>query len=503
MNEVRWERELSVFDNALLTRMGYDPRRLPTDCNPITEALKTGDLVEKYGDVPGFGRAALSRTAVICQMGIYAATNGPEGDGKPKGLRRQWYAWYKANFAQPAAEQFGDLDDQDQMKDLAWNQRMSTTYADIVDGGRATYRDLWVEDASRMMDAIWERLFRGCSIIVAVEKDSLYGDFVGPAKSLGAASVYSGKGKSSRAGIEKLLREHFGWRPEHDPFSDDRPLIIIHVSDYDFDGQAVIGPTFAQQARRYTPYILEARVGINPEQIEQAEWPDKWLRVKVGNTGYVKWAEEMALFMAECVECGHRWPVQSTKDILAQFEGWGRHHDCPRCSSAVCLEVMVNKEVQDQPYGFEVEAMSSRAYRRLLVRALLEVLPFDHIVQRLREECVASADTAASRIAAEIYAANERYQELLEKYRELEVVKQEFEDEVYGALWDLGEPHRSDWESEEDDPEPEDYEDHVDGGAYGPWRPFSVDVRTGKLVEYVKEELADTIAEFERRHIEF
>ena len=500
MNRIDWSRELSVFGNALLTKMGYDPLYLDGD-NPITGALKQPDFVEKYSDVPGFNRGALSKLAVICQMPAYDVANGPEGDGRPKGLRRQWYAWYKAEFAQPAAEQFGDLDDQGQMVDLNWNQRMSTTYADIVDGGRVTYRDLWVEDASRMMDPIWERLFRGCNVMVAVEKDSLYQDFVGPARALGAASVYSGKGKSSRAGIEKLLREHFGWRATHDPFTNDSPLIIIHVSDFDFDGQRVIGPTFASQARRYTPHLLEARVGIDPEQIERAEWPNRWYRVKVGNTGYVRWAEEMALFMAECVECGHRWPVQGLADSEEHWLSAG--HACPGCDRISLLAVKIGNEVQDQPYGFEVEAQPSRAYRRLLVRALLEVLPFDYILKRLREECVASADRAAEEIAAGIYEANERYQELLERFRELEAAKQEFEDEVYGYLYNSGESHVCDWEDEEDDPLPLDYEEHVDSGSHGPWRPFSADLRTKRLVEYIKEEFASRIEEFERQYIEF
>lgn len=505
-NRIGWASLLSPFGVSLLSRLGVDVVNLPTDKNPITEALKRegfDTFVQRFGNMKGFSRAAVSRLATICQMTVYDKSRGPEGDGQPKGLRRQWYAWFKMQLAQPLAEQMGDLDENDQMNDLNWNARMSTTYAGIVDEGQVTYRDLWVEDASRMMEAIWEHLFRGCHIIVAVEKDSLYGDFTGPARALGAASVYSGKGKSSKAGIEKLLREHFGWSKTHDPFSRDAPLIVLHVSDHDFDGEAVIGPTFAQQARRYTPCILEARVGIRPEQIEQADWPDKWYRVKVGNTGYIGWAERKALFMAECSGCDYKWPVQGVFGV--RWLGGGGH-ECPSCDTVTQLAVKVGSDIHDQPYGLEVEAMTSRSYRRLLVQALLEVLPFDVIIKKLREECVASDQRAAEEIAEEIYAANERYQELLDflkRYDEVISIKENFEAEVLRVLTNLGSPHVSDWQNEQDDPLSEEYEDHVDKSGYGPWRPFSAGLRTRKLIEYLKEKFADRIARLEQQHIGF
>jgi hypothetical protein len=481
---MNWSNLLDSFGRDLLRKLGEDPDYLPTHYNPITNALKEPDFVGQLKEMEGFTRVALSRVATICQMVIYDERGGPEGDGKPKALRRHWYSWYKGDFAQPLAFALGDTEINGQgieeMKDIAWTQRLSNTYADFVDGGQVTYKDLWVEDASRMMDQNWERLFKTCHIILAVEKDSLFSDFAGASKALGAVSLYSGKGKSSKAATEKLLRDHFGWRPGYDPFRDD-PLIVLHITDYDYDGEAVIGPTFAEQARRYTTNILEARVGIKPVQVPRDEWAEKWYQVKVSNQGYQSWAENKALFMARC-ECGHTWPVVG---ILPEAYWLHEHHVCPRCGE----NAHTIKLRESTPHGFEVEAMTSRDYRRLIVRALLEVLPFDYIVKKLREECTASAIEAARIVAQDIYDGNDRYQELLAEFERLEEIKAGFESDVEEALAALGEPHVGDWESDDNDPEPEDFERHVEGASdWGsPWRPFDRHQRTESLAAYLRK----------------
>lgn len=101
-----WTMKLSVFDFELLGAMGI--AYLSADSNPITEALKDGDFVARYGELRGFNRTSVSRLATICQMVVFDATGGPEGDDKPKALRRAWYAWYKTRFAQPFSEQLGE-----------------------------------------------------------------------------------------------------------------------------------------------------------------------------------------------------------------------------------------------------------------------------------------------------------------------------------------------------------------------------------------------------------
>ncbi|HUX76671.1 MAG TPA: hypothetical protein VMY40_08545, partial [Anaerolineae bacterium] len=104
-----WTQFLDDFGKAMLRRIDVDPERLPTDHNPITDALKVSDFVALHEDMDGFSRIALSRLATICQMAVFDWQEGPEGDGKPKALRRHWYAWYKTHFAQPFARQLGDV----------------------------------------------------------------------------------------------------------------------------------------------------------------------------------------------------------------------------------------------------------------------------------------------------------------------------------------------------------------------------------------------------------
>lgn len=510
-----WSNILSEFGNALLYALGESPDWLPTEYNPVTKALAQGDFVTKYGEMDGFSRMAVSKLATICQMVVFDAIGGPEGDHKPKALRRHWYSWYKSKFAQPFAAQMGDVTANGQgileMKDLSWTGRLSQTYAWFVDNAGVTYKDLWVEDASRMMAQNYEALFSGCHIIVAVEKDSLFGDFKAPAAALGAKAVYSGKGKSSKAAIEKLLRDYFEWGSEWGTteFTADKPLIILHISDHDFDGESVIGPTFGDQARRYTPHILEARVGIKPEAVINAgkTWEGSWYQVKVSNKGYQRWANQKALFATECTQCGHHWAVQGVLDMdkvvslnmpekeLVQAS----RHRCPVCNgAAVWLRAGI-----DTAHGFEVEALTTRDYRALLVRALLQVLSFSYIVQRLREDCTADAYEAARAALANILEENESYQALAEEVRRLEEIKGTFESEIETNLYEIGLGHVGDWEDDDDDPEPRDFVNHVDlSSTYGgAWRPFDRLDRTKSLVEWLEEE-ADEAKELAAEEIE-
>ena len=491
-----WSKFLDSFGRRLLEYLNVDPDNLPDDYNPVTRELKSNsNFVNEIKGMPGFSRAAMCRLVIICQMVTFDRRGGPEGDGKPKALRRHWYQYFKTDFAQPFAQQIGDVQRNAQgvleIDDLAWTQRLSQTYGDMVDSGYVTYRELWVEDASRMMKMLYDSLFRNCNILIAVEKDSLFQDFVAPAQALGAKAVYSGKGKSSKAAIEKLLRDIWGWSSEYNPFTEQSPLIILHVSDYDFDGHAVIGPTFGEQSRRYTKNIYEARIGINPAQVIDAghNIPDKWYQVKLVNKGYQEWAEQNAVFTAECADCGNAWCSV------------GIDETCPDCGGdSTGIDVS-----SDIAHGFEVEALSTRYYYGLLVDALLTVLPFDFIVSRLREECIANSYTAVDRLVAGILASNEDYQGLLKEFDRLNKIKEDFEGSISSQLHEVADDHVSDFEDEEDDPEPEDFKEYVaDAASYsGPWRPFSEEVRTEKLVEWVTDENQDLIDDLTNQSIEW
>lgn len=505
-----WSNKVDGWGRSLLRQLGYDPDYLPRDHNPITRALRENPqfVAENEADL-AFNRISLSKLATICQMVVFDAVGGPERDNKPKALRRHWYQWYKVHFAQPLALQYGDFEivgGARTINDIAWTQRLSQTYAYFVDEEDVTYDDLWVEDASRMMERIDQELFRGANILVAVEKDSLFSDFRTAAKALGARAIYSGKGKSSKAAIERMLRDHFGWSEEprynyetheyEEVFTANNPLVVLHVSDHDFDGEAVIGPTFGEQARRYTPHVLEARIGIVPQVVSEKGYAleDTMYSVKISHKGYVSWAEENALFLGRCTWCGKPQVVQGVHSN-------GHVSDC--CSAP--FEALRLGKGGDTAYGLEVEAMTVRDYHDLIVRALLEVLPFDYIVNRLRHHIKADPWTAAQRVRANIQAKNEDYQRLLEEFQRLEEIKNEFDRNVENILYAIAEDHQGDFWEDGDDPEPEDFEEHVvEARDYtGPWRPFSTERRTDLLVEWITENEQTLIEDLQNEAIDF
>lgn len=505
--ETVWYNLLDSFGRQLLAALGiHNAYDLDGSINPITAKLKEDaeGFVAWGNDTFGnaFSRVALCRAASICQMTVYDRVNGPDGDGKEKALRRHWYHWFKVHFAQPLALALGDYEIKGGnrvINDTLWSARLSQTYAELVDSGEVTYKDLWVEDASRMIERLGDRLFKGFNVILAVEKDSLFADFVPAARAAGFAVVLSGKGKNSKAALEKVLRETFHWPGRTDwegvytpSFSEDRPLIILHISDYDYDGEAVIGPTFGSQAERYTNHIIEARIGIQPEGavLFGYDLDDVSYQVKLTNSAYVEWAQNKALFSAVCTSCGNA-------QIVVGDPNWNGHRS--DCCYAEFEPVKIGGKNSDTAFGLEVEAMRTRDYYALIVRALLRVIDFDYIIERLREEAVADANEAARQISSDAFASSEGYADLQARYRELESQKYDFEHHANELLTEVGEPHISDFADEGEDPTPEDFENHVvRAGSYpSVWRPFDRWARTELLIGWLRENHADLIERIE------
>jgi hypothetical protein len=186
------------------------------------------------------------------------------------------------------------------------------------------------------------------------------------------------------------------------------------------------------------------------------------------------------LFWAECDDCGHTWIAV------------GVHEHCPQCDGEA-KEINV-KEVT--PHGFEVEALSTRDYRGLLVDALLSVLPWDTVISALRDECTADADAAASTIRdADVLAKNATYQALLAESERLNAIRAEFENKAHRALFELGQEHVGDFRDEGDDPDVDDFRTHVQSASdyASPWRPFDADSRTASLVAWIRENEPDSI----------
>lgn len=78
---------------------------------------------------------------------------------------------------------------------------------------------------------------------------------------------------------------------------------------------------------------------------------------------------------------------------------------------------------------------------------------------------------------------NTSYQDLLADFETLERKKRRFENAILRTIWPVTAATADAYPHQGDDQQPADYIDHVERADWGPWRPFSADVRTDWLVE--------------------
>lgn len=465
----------------------------PTKENPVVrilienpqEFLRQGNA--RFGR--SFNMTSVSRCATLFQMMLYDATNGPDGDGKPKSLRRHWYHWFKTDFAQRFQNALSDYEWDvngvvaKPMKNRDWEQRQSAVYAELVDVYDLTYLDLWIKDASRMMTAIYDKLFPELNIVLAVEKNSLFEDFISPARAAGIPLVLSGAGKNGKAATELYLRQHFNWPGTYDEngdfnetFTKENPLIFVVVSDHDYDGEEVINDTFENQARRYTPHVITVRIGIKPEQvtITGGNLADAVYEVKLNNTAYEKWALEKGIFITDCDYCGHQ-------NIT---HGDPARHLCESCSYALNPADLQ----QDTAYGLEVEAIRTRDYFPLVAQAILQALPFELIVAKLRENTRPDTYTAANTLTNAVIEDTEQLKTLNAELEKLKLLEEGYRQTARHIIETYAQKHIDDFYDEGDDPTPEQFINHVaSAGSYpSPWRPFSASRRTTLLIELLQ-----------------
>ena len=427
----RFEDYLTDFDWRILRRVGVE-NRLPVDHNPITRALAANEHFAAELGISKKQLTALSRLAVLCQMAVFDAAGGPEQDGERKALRRHWYNYFKTQFAQPFSRQMGE-DLQDKKWGDNWAKRISDVYADLVVSTDLTYHDLWVFDGSRMMDVGNVRIAAGYNLIVCVEKDTLFPDFQAAARRLGARALYSGKGVSSLAAVEKVLREAFGWGAWNCQLDRSEPLYVIHISDYDYDGEAVIGPTFGTQCRVFVDNVIEARVGITPEQVtaDGQSLEAKWYEVSTPHATAKTWATEKGL------------------------EG---------------------------KYGFEVEAVRVRFFHRVLVDTFLSLVNFGDLVDAMRAECTPDVWDAARE-------ARDAYLEDDATYQRIKQAVSDYEAAVHDVLYQAGHRLAGEVSPPDDDVTEDDYREHVGNSqAGGVWRPFSEAEQTEELARLLLDD---------------
>lgn len=406
-----------VFDNNGQV-VKLDPQFDPNNAsrwitNPLSLIANDDQLWEAYTLIyPGkLTLTSFFQDLAICQFYVMDNLKGPEGDGARQMLRKHWYAWGKIAL-QPAAIRMGiglkgGLPDSEALYDL-----MSTTLGDWNRDGLLEYRGVWVENNSTQIflnDQVLPYPYDG--IVICCEKDAAFNGVVVSGKAMGARAIYSGGGKSSRSGIEKLYYSSLQGLVRQG-----RTIYVLVISDWDTDGEAVIAPTFVEQLKTYIPsnQLSWTRVGIKPEQIEQFGYaiPDKWYQVKwdvSGQLNYLEWCATHGLFEYTCV-CGHA-------DIKVGAI-------CPNCGTVMLPREINRPDPRDKvdmiwykeqfqkfyqvysPMGFELDALTRVDYCSLLVSGLSQLIDIDDLRNNLSEEQRPDSWNVAYQIRSQVESEN-------------------------------------------------------------------------------------------------
>lgn len=501
------------------------------------------------------------RSLAICQFYIMRNMNGPEGDGAMQMLRKHWYAWGKSGL-QNAARRLGvglmpnGEPDSEKLYDL-----MSRTFGDWNKDGLLEYRQIWILDNTTKMilfDRPLPSPFDG--IVICCEKDAAFNGVALSAKAMGACAVYSGGGKSSRAGIEKMYYSRL--KKIVDAGSN---IYVLVISDWDTDGEAVIAPTFVEQLKTYIPewQLQWVRVGITPEQITRLgyEWDNKWYDLKWdvnGMLNYYQWSGEKAVVAYSCQGCHSRVVEVGTRcpycghDQVPPVDGNGNGHS--KDEKDAMKEEYRSFFGRYTPHGFELDALTRVEYCDLLVEGLSQLVYIDDICQALSELANPSESTVAYDIRRKLLNENTDYNEIEKhlgklqrwfsnKTQELNEVRWQIERDAEELAGELVRKHIEDSEIFENDDEcwsdglaqhmrdakfnegrcnwcgnttnrcydPErhkvywtkdaDETEFLDGVTY--YQPFSEDKRNEKLAEIVLEEEEEAIEEFAQKEYEY
>jgi hypothetical protein len=523
---------LRAMNGDMFSALNMDPHwPQGWETNPINKIVKDDDLWsllnQRMGNVSGVG---LVRAQVICQQLMWQG-KGPEGDKLPKTLRKLWYAGHKEAL-QHISRRMDVWRNGDQMNDVAANACQSTVYGelvgDVIDPSRPTYLDLYVKDGSRQFEVFdqWGRLPDPLSnMVVAIEKDAAYEDCVRIGRALGVAAAVSGGGKMGKAGTENMVRSalsrYYETPTPGDLVNEDSPCYVLVISDWDYDGEAVIAPTFVNQMRRYIPeHLLNwVRVGIKPEQVERLGHvpEDKWYQVKYHvNSAYSTWCKRNALFDVN----GEVYQGEGEFEFvvsLAKYKsptlGYALQdngHDLDHSTLKKIFELV-------PPLGYELDALKRVEYADLIIEGLLTMVPWETLLDALSRKAWSEPEQVTDELVQEILYDNQDYIDLdrhitdlrtqfEELIAKLEGQKSQFEEHAHNTLFPLVEDWKEDERIAEDDPEPDvdDMAEHLrQVQVWNHWQPYSRHTRNSAHRRVVSEEEEETIRELKKEPIEF
>lgn len=567
----------ALYDLHLFDEKYPDPR-YPRNWtrNPINEILandaryqEATRVAKDMGLEPRSNGEHLSatfwaRAQVICQQvlwhhGNYGSERGPEGDNVAKTLRKLWYAGHKAAFQQISNRTGAWRLSEGVINDKSANQALSVICGEYVDTGKVTYLDLFCEDGSRSFyyNSYYHLPDPYANILICVEKDAAYADMVSVGKALGAKCVVSGGGKMGKAATEKILRTCFSYYFETntpgDVVTSGNELYIIVISDWDYDGEQVIAPTFVQQIYRYIPNHLVkwTRVGVRPEHLERfgrdvvADPSVSYEAKNSTNGGYSNWCAEKACYifdgqlfngLSEIMSHDEyafglalenagidqdlvfpQYDNDEAYDLRDEIDEWywndaqGLH---PRLRKLDHKQLVALYE-HFIPLGFELDALRRVEYAEIMAEGFAELVDLDDLLDYLSEEEAPNVDSVADELTNHIVRNNASYDEIGRHINDLQAefdkaleelrgTRQKFRNRVAKAMNQCVQFRAEDERVFEDDPDPtvmdlaerlkERFEesDHADH-----WQPYSSYDRDRLLYQITESDKASLVKRLE------
>ena len=524
---------LRAMNGGLFQTLGVNLHRPDTwPENPINKILKNEDLWSQFAAMDSINGTSVLRAQVICQQAMWhhgAYGKGPEGDGKAKTLRKLWYAGHK-DAIQHISRRLGVWRNGDRMNDTSANGALSQVYSGFVDTRLVTYLDMYVSDGSRSFQVFprYDRLPSPLrNILVCIEKDAAYEDCVLIAKGIGAAAAVSGGGKMGRAGTEKMVRQAFTNNPNGptpgDQVTTENPLYIVTISDWDYDGEAVIAPTFGNQISRYVDESLinSVRVGIRPAQVEALGYrpEDKFYQVKFDtNSAYTSWCRTHALFAANgdvyrnLIDLWDRDPY-AYDNAHPAFMTEEQRLPPDQYDHKALKAIFQNLP----PMGFELDALKRVEYATIMVEGLLQMIPWDTLLEALSKKAWSNDHDVTEMLVKDILDDNEDYSELdkhigdlRDQFEELiaglEERESEFRNDIWQQVYELVKQYNEDDRIKGDDPEPteEEFAGHLrQTQIWEHWQPYKKADRDKCHEDVVKEEEEEALQELKGLSLEF
>lgn len=526
--------------------------------NPITRIVKDEYLWVEYTQrCSRISGSSVLFSQVICQQLLWhhgSEGKGPEGDGLSKSLRKHWYLGHKDTI-QHISERLGVWRKADgSMNDASANGCMNGVYQKMVVNTRlVTYLDLFVEDDDRKFNVVpsYQRLPAPLdNILICVEKNAARKDCVLIGTALGVRVILSGKGKMGRAGTERVLRKAFSTHFETDTpgnlVTEESPLYLLTISDWDYDGEAVIAPAFRNQLERYIDpnLIQDVRVGVKPSQIGQMGYDTESKAYMVKNhvnRAYSSWCRNLGVYVYEeqvftdldsMWDNVPDWQQDTWLDAMiasldsSKNQGKKNRREIEKIHGYIPSDYNVLAEYhaplvalyeQIAPLGFELDALKRVEYADLIIEGLLQMVDWETFTEALSKKDWADPEVVTEAITQSILNDNEDYCSLSEHVGGIEQQVNElldglrrtalgFEEHVREKVAPLVMEWKDDKRISEDDdaPDQEEMSEHLKQlQVWDHWRPYSKEERNAKLQEIVEEEEAEALEELRLEGIEF